>query len=30
MTSIFSEKTEIKKNYLLTLLIEKFYLKINN
>ena len=30
MTNILSEKTEIKKNYLLTLLIEKFYLKINN
>ena len=30
MTSILSEETEIKKNYLLTLLIEKFYLKINN
>ena len=30
MTSIMSEKTEIKKNYLLTLLIEKFYLKISN
>ena len=30
MTNILSEKTEIKKIYLLTLLIEKFYLKINN